>query len=277
VVNADDVKMWRMAKDGHADQGHLAPLYHEESSQIAEQIMEEARARKLNVVYDATMKSDKPNIPGDFSKEGYDIHTIMVQVGGEEAAGRAVDRYINGTKDGKVGRLVPPSIVLGNINNEANFDREVARRNGPGDQFSLYDNRGGTKDTQPRLIANEKGEGTHGAAAVAAAAAMRERVLREDAAKSRKVDNSIEYGILREKGVVDMTRKADNRTREEAWADAQDYPDMPDGSLPEELVFEGFREAKHLPEDIHNVATEGRLAGRRERYRAWLKDHPFDS
>jgi Zeta toxin len=159
VIDADEIKLMLLERDGLKGQAHLAFLYHEESSHIADRMLEEARARGMNVVYDATMKSHKPEIPRDFKEANYHVRAAMIHLPIEEAAGRALERHARGTdpKKGETGRLVPPVVIKSNTNNEKNFDLAIA--GGNVDEWELWDNRGGGPKTPPRLIANSKGGG----------------------------------------------------------------------------------------------------------------------
>ena len=152
VIDADAIKLMLMDMDGKTGKGHLAYLYHEESTHIAERLLSKARDLGLNVVYDATMKSDKPQIIDSFKNEGYSIEAHLMDLPREMAANRALDRYLRGNnpKTGATGRLVKPSVVLENQNNEKNFDLATSRGV---DKWSIWDNRVEGENESPVLVA----------------------------------------------------------------------------------------------------------------------------
>lgn len=130
TVNEFDSKKF-LTLDADAVKGMLDPPYegwnanqvHEESSYVFEKIMDAAQKMGLNIISDATLKSDKmgPVLEG-LQGKGYDIEGHYMFLPREKAAERACGRYL---KDGPQnrGRLVPPEVILGNTNNEANFDK----------------------------------------------------------------------------------------------------------------------------------------------------------
>ena len=132
-------------------EGWNAHQVHEESSHVLESVLAMAQILGVNVVLDATMKTGK-SIEGkvdDFKKAGFRIEAHYMHLPRQEAAKRAVKRYLDG---GEKGRFVPPEVVLGNTNNEENFDKIKSKA----DAWSFHDNSGG-KDAGPKLIA-QKGE-----------------------------------------------------------------------------------------------------------------------
>jgi predicted ABC-type ATPase len=163
-------KSWLTSKDGPIDttkslvldadeiksklpeyEGWNASILHEESSDIVAMI--DARAAKIgmNVVLDGTLKSE--NIqkridvyqapPGhEYELEGYYMYASP-----ETAATRAMGRFA--TKAGDFsGRFVPPEVILGNVNNEKNFDKmsEGFRK------WGVYDNDADKPGEAPRLV-----------------------------------------------------------------------------------------------------------------------------
>lgn len=110
-----------------------AGLYHHEAADILAKVLEEAKAKKLNIALDATMSaSEKPYID-EIKSRGYNVSVHYMHVSPTEAAGRAVSRWLNHKSDGTPrakdmegnsvrGRLVDPSILLGMVNNLHNFD-----------------------------------------------------------------------------------------------------------------------------------------------------------
>lgn len=104
-------------------EGWNANQVHEESSYVFDEIMKAAQDMGLNIISDATLKSDKMGGQlADLAGRGYDIEGHYMYLPRQKAAERACGRYL---KDGPNdrGRLVPPEVILGNTNNEANFDK----------------------------------------------------------------------------------------------------------------------------------------------------------
>lgn len=128
VLDADEIKAMLPEYEGWN-----AHQVHEESSDILEVLLSDARAYGLNVVLDATMKTAKSalNKVKAFKDAGYRIESHYMHLPRQEAAKRAVARFLGKTK-----RYVPVSVVLSNTDNEANFDqvRSLA------DKWSFYDN-----------------------------------------------------------------------------------------------------------------------------------------
>lgn len=132
-------------------QGWNAHQVHEESSELLGSIMTMAKLMGLNVVFDATMKSTKPvqEYVDAFKSAGFRTEAHYMHLPRQEAAKRAIGRFLNG---GERGRFVPPEVVLGNTANEANFDKVK----GKVDAWTFHDN-SGEKGAGPKLIA---GKGT---------------------------------------------------------------------------------------------------------------------
>ena len=109
-----------------------AYLFHKEAGDILEKAMGEAKARGLNVVLDATMRSSVLPEIQKFKEGGYKTQAHFMHISPVESAGRALLRWLN-LKDGKPksldaegkpvrGRLVPPDVILGMTKNLNNFD-----------------------------------------------------------------------------------------------------------------------------------------------------------
>jgi predicted ABC-type ATPase len=126
---------------------------HEESSQILERMLDAARVQGLNVVLDATMKTGASAVEKikTFKAEGFKTECHYMHLPRQEAAKRAVGRFINGGKEGKEGRYVPVDAVLGNTKNEANFD-DVSKLV---DKWSFHDNNV-PKGSPPKLISKSQ-------------------------------------------------------------------------------------------------------------------------
>lgn len=140
VIDADVFKSLLALHDGVAphDVGHLAAQYHEESSALVSKALAMAKRERLNIVLDITMKSDKAHYAYDTVKQGYMVKALYMHVPAEIAAQRALRRFV--TPSGSMGgRLVPPHVILSNVNNERNFDKFLRYTGG---NYSVYDNSG---------------------------------------------------------------------------------------------------------------------------------------
>lgn len=128
-------------------EGWNANQVHEESSFLFDKIVDTAQKLGLNIVSDATLKSDKmgPVLEG-LQKSGYDIEGHYMFLPRQKAAARACGRYLKDGKENR-GRLVPPEVILGNTNNEANFDKLKPLFK----KWSCYDN-DQPKGSGPKLI-----------------------------------------------------------------------------------------------------------------------------
>lgn len=127
-------------------EGWNAAQVHDESSDLFDAISDTAIEMGLNIVHDGTLRSDKysdfvKKLPGHYRKEAH-----YMFVSREEAATRSTKRFLG--KDGKRGRLVPVSVILGNKANERNFDKLTELV----DHWSAYDNTGAS----PKLISRKE-------------------------------------------------------------------------------------------------------------------------
>jgi len=150
VLDADEIKS---KLPGY--EGWNAALYHEESSDIVAQI--DARAAKIgmNVVLDGTLKSENIQKRIDVYQappsHEYEMEGYYMYASPETAATRAMSRFATKKKDFS-GRFVPPEVILGNVNNEKNFDKMS-----PGfRKWGVYDNDADRPGQAPRLV--EQGE-----------------------------------------------------------------------------------------------------------------------
>lgn len=136
-INSDDVKAMLPEY-----QGWNASLLHEESSMITDQIERIARELGLNVIYDATMKSEGSAVKRmqDYQAAGYAVDGFFVHTTPYISATRAMARSLSS------GRYVPPEYILGSRSNEATFD---AIKGGMR-SWTLIDNNG---DFKPRVVA----------------------------------------------------------------------------------------------------------------------------
>lgn len=128
VLDADEIKGMLPEYEGWN-----AAQVHEESSDIMNNILMMARENGLNVVLDGTLNTTKSAMQkvNAFKGDGYRIEAHYMHLPRQEAAKRAVSRFL-----GKTNRYVPVDVVLANRNNEANFD-EVRKH---ADKWSFRDN-----------------------------------------------------------------------------------------------------------------------------------------
>lgn len=130
TVNEFDSRKF-LTLDADAVKGQLIPPYegwnanqvHEESSFVFDQIMDMAQKMGLNIISDATLKSDKmgPQLE-KMIDDGYEIEGHYMYLPRQKAAERACGRYLKKGPEDR-GRLVPPAVILGNTENEGNFDK----------------------------------------------------------------------------------------------------------------------------------------------------------
>lgn len=118
-------------------QGWNANLVHEESSDIVMEADRIARAAGVNVIHDATLRSDTSVAKrvAQFEAAGYELEGYYMHCPPEIAAQRALSRFKTRKGDFS-GRFVPPEVVLGNVNNEANFDKLSTGMK----RWAIYDN-----------------------------------------------------------------------------------------------------------------------------------------
>ena len=149
VLDADAIKQLMPEYEGWN-----AHQVHEESGEIFDKAVEKAGEMGLNVVLDKTMKTAKSAIAdvGAFKDAGYRVEAHYMHLPRQEAAKRAVHRFING---GARGRYVPPKVVLSNTTNEDAFDQVK----GMVDAWSFRDNNV-ARGQQPILI-SQSGEPAH--------------------------------------------------------------------------------------------------------------------
>lgn len=136
-LNSDDIKGMLPGFEGWN-----AGLFHEESSYISDRIERIARELGLNILYDATLKSESSASArmSAYEEAGYNIEGIFVHTTPVISAERAMDRMMH------TGRYVPPEYILGSRSNEATFDSIKGRMS----KWTLIDNNG---DFNPKVIA----------------------------------------------------------------------------------------------------------------------------
>ena len=132
-------------------EGWNAETVHQESSDIFDEITAMAGHLGLNLVHDATLKTTKSAVEKvkSFKDAGYRIEAHYMHLPRQEAAKRAVSRFL-----GKTQRYVPVDVVLSNTTNEASFDavKQLA------DKWSFRDNNV-PQGSEPILI-SESGAAT---------------------------------------------------------------------------------------------------------------------
>jgi chloramphenicol 3-O-phosphotransferase len=128
---------------------HLSGLFNQEAQDIAAKAEKLARKARLNVLYDATMKSTGAAMDRviDYRKDGYDVEGYFVQTSRETSARRSLQRYMKKDKDGNRGRFVPARVSLAATTNEHTFD--VLKPNLT--KWALYDNNADAGP--PKLVA----------------------------------------------------------------------------------------------------------------------------
>lgn len=129
--------------------GWNAHQVHEESSHVLESVLEMGKILGVNIVLDATMKTGKSldEKVDAFKKAGFRTEAHYMHLPQQEAAKRAIGRFLGG---GESGRYVPPEVVLGNTKNEENFDNIK----GKVDAWSFHDNNR-SKEEGPKLISQK--------------------------------------------------------------------------------------------------------------------------
>lgn len=128
-------------------EGWNASTFHEESSHILNMADQRSLALGVNVIHDATLKSEATAVMrmAAYESAGYEVEGYYMYAAPETAATRAMSRY---SKKGTfTGRFVPPEIILGNTKNEANFDK----LSGGFRKWAVYDNNAEGKEG-PRLV-----------------------------------------------------------------------------------------------------------------------------
>jgi predicted ABC-type ATPase len=132
-----------------------AAQFHEESSDILEQMIDFCKKNRLNVVIDMTMKTPKSAYErlALFKDKGYRTEAHYMHLPPQEAAKRAIKRYRDGDdKPGQYkGRFVPPEVILSMRKNEETFDQIK----GLVDNWSFRDS---TEGFPPKLISQKSGK-----------------------------------------------------------------------------------------------------------------------
>jgi len=145
VLDADEIK-----NELDEYKGFNAAEVHEESSDILNRALKKAREEGLNVVLDATMKtqtSAEKKIKA-FADANYNIEMYYMHLPREKAAERAIGRFAE--RDRKFnGRYVPLEVILNDMkHNEENFDvlKKYASK------WAFYNNDVPSPDDPPILV-----------------------------------------------------------------------------------------------------------------------------
>lgn len=144
-INNDDVK-----ESLPEYKGWNASLLHEEASHVGEVMEQYARDNKLNVIVDATLKSNTSLAKriAQYKAAGYKISGHYMYASPATAAERALGRFVHGNEKNGKGRFVAPEYSLSSVSNEHTFD---SHRNDM-DYWEVYDNMG----SSPKLHARSK-------------------------------------------------------------------------------------------------------------------------
>lgn len=123
-------------------QGWNAAVVHEESADIAARAHEIASGGRLNVTFDATLKSSGTitRIIDQYEKAGYKVEGYFMHTAPQVSTVRALNRF-----SGLSGRYVTPSYVLGSTGNEKVFDSLIPHFS----KYAVYDNNSGSG---PKLV-----------------------------------------------------------------------------------------------------------------------------
>jgi predicted ABC-type ATPase len=144
VLDADLIK-----KELPEFEGWNANQTHQESGDLLEKLLVAAREKKVNIVLDATMKTPASAMKKvlAFKDAGYLIECHYMHLPRQEAAKRAVSRFMGKTK-----RYVPISHILANKTNEETFDmvKKLA------DAWSFRDNN--VPEGDPPILISEGGK-----------------------------------------------------------------------------------------------------------------------
>lgn len=122
--------------------GKVAGLFNEEAQDIALQAEKIARALRLNIVYDATMKTTKSAVERvqEYKRDGYVVDCVFTHTKPSVSTKRTIARAM-----GKTGRYVPPQVSFNARTNEQTFDALIPQFR----RWALFDNNG----TAAKLIA----------------------------------------------------------------------------------------------------------------------------
>lgn len=144
VIDPDAIKAQFKGYDGTN-----AALFHEESGHVADIILAKAVQKRMHLLQDVTMRSEKTVKEAlDFAKaHGYDLEGHYMNLPREEAGFRAAKRGLKETEP----RYVPLDIVAGNTHNERNFNTLKPYFS----KWSMYSNDVPTGE-KPKLLSRSK-------------------------------------------------------------------------------------------------------------------------
>lgn len=130
VLNSDHIK--EMLPEY---QGWNAASMHEEATALLAQAESEARQMHVNVILDATLKSEGPAAQrlAEYQAAGYRAEGFFMATSRKNAAEGVIGRFLRGGADG---RYVPLSVALSNTTNERTFDALKSNF----DRWAIYDN-----------------------------------------------------------------------------------------------------------------------------------------
>lgn len=144
-LNSDDIK-----ESLPEYQGWNAALLHEEATDIFNKVDAQARELGVNIVHDSTMKNGTSAMArlSDYKAAGYNLEGHYMFAPPQQAATQAMGRFTRGTAklspeeraEGKTGRMVPPSYILGSTSNEHTFDQAK----GMFSKWTIYSNVSGS-------------------------------------------------------------------------------------------------------------------------------------
>jgi len=131
-------------------EGWNAAQFHEESGDVVDIIDRMCTKLGVNVIHDATLKSEGSagQRMAAYVASGYEVEGYYMYLSPQDATKRALGRYSKGGTF--TGRFVPPEIVLGNTQNEKNFDKLSANMR----KWAVYDNSG----KAPQLVSRSDGD-----------------------------------------------------------------------------------------------------------------------
>jgi predicted ABC-type ATPase len=106
-LDSDEIKEMLAMSDGYRTVGTRAAAYHEESTDILNEVMRRGLKGGQSIVLDSTMKSSEYilGMATAFHKNGYRVETVYTDLPIEKAMTRAMGRYLGG------GRFVDPAYI----------------------------------------------------------------------------------------------------------------------------------------------------------------------
>jgi len=104
-IDSDDIKLKLAKADGHKALGWRSASYQQESDYIINELFDRARASKMNIMFDGTMKSQKKalKIVDAYKKYGYEVEAAFADLPLEKSMLRSISRMY-----GQQNRFVEP-------------------------------------------------------------------------------------------------------------------------------------------------------------------------